>query len=184
MTELLIFLDYLRVIKGVIKGRDEIRDPTLHTCGKKPLQSLWSEPKPPMTIRLTSWRLEWLCWEKSTVKHCPPKDYSHKASRKLCENLFRSDRKIKTHLFAWIYTNLSVLANISVLVWKGLSGEFTHSLNLNCSVEIFRGEKNVYFWSMHENRWTPRCWSVRGCLQTLGCWQRLTGFQQPRGAAL
>lgn len=40
MTELLIFLDYLGKIKGVIKGRDEIRKAALHRCRKKHLRSL------------------------------------------------------------------------------------------------------------------------------------------------
>lgn len=40
LTELLIFLDYLREIKGAIKGRVEIRKAALHRRRKKHLQSL------------------------------------------------------------------------------------------------------------------------------------------------
>lgn len=44
-------------------------------------------------------------------------------------------------------------------------------------------EVQIWGWSWHEKWWTPHCWSALGCLQTRGCWQRWTGFQQPPGVA-
>lgn len=143
--ELLKFLDYLGEIKGTIKGSDKIRKAALHRCRTKHLQSLWAEPKPPSTIRLTSWRLEQLCWEKvqlNTALHqitaiklledCErtvPLAQKNKKSTFFLE-IFVDIKEIQEEWtsiqFAPLCSNLSVLPHVTVPVSIGLSAQVTN----------------------------------------------------------
>lgn len=61
-----------------------------------------------------------------------------------------------------------------------ISFQFSYQIRRDCGVNA---EKKVVNRNVtnKQNGLIPHCWFELGCLQTPGCWQRSTGFLQPRG---